>query len=131
MEFLLLDEQINLMLAKLELCDETCGLKHSKIDPAENHPAVDYLCQGLGNQKTNEIQQELRIPVCAECVEALYNPDWILCYCTYCHASQWIYRPYSKIEHPEGNGIYWMDICPFCAEVANEWKGGHKTDGQD
>ena len=128
MEFRELDQQLGEMIARLELEGETCGLKHSEADPAENHPAVDFLCQGLGDQETGEVKQELRIPVCKECAEALYDTDWILCYCTYCHKSQWIYRPYSKIEHPEGNGIYWLDVCPFCAEIMNEWKEGESID---
>ena len=123
MNFELLDENLGLMMAKVELMGETCHLKHSKDDPAENHPAVDYLCQRLGDQRTGEVTSEIRIPVCAECVEALHNEDWILAYCTYCNKSQWIYRPYAKVEHPKGNGIYWMDVCPHCAEIANEYKG--------
>jgi hypothetical protein len=121
MDFTLLDEQLGLLVAKFELEGETCHLKHSKVDPAENHPAVDYLCQKFGDKETGEARQEIRIPVCAECAEALYDENWILMYCTYCHASQWIYRPYAKIEHPPGNGIYWLDICPHCATVEDEY----------
>jgi hypothetical protein len=121
MDFETLDENLGLLMAKLELEGEHCRLKHSKADPAENHPAVDYLCQKLGDQETGEVKQEIRIPVCKECAEALYDEDWILCYCTYCHESQWIYRPYSKVEHPEGNGIYFLDICPHCAVVEDTY----------
>lgn len=116
-EFTKLDENLGLMMARAELEGEHCHLKHSKFDPAEDHPAVDYLVQSLGDQKTGQIKQELRIPICAECSEALYDEEWILCYCTYCNHSQWIYRPYSKMHHPEGNGIYFMDACPYCAEI--------------
>ncbi len=116
-----LDRNIELMIATLELEGETCHLKHSSVDPAENHPAVNYLCQNLGNKETGEVSQQLRIPICQECVEALYDPDWILFYCVYCHKSQWLYRPLAKQEYPEGNGIYWMDVCPFCAEVKDEY----------
>ena len=123
MDFMDLDYNIELMMAKLELEGKTCCLKHSRYDPAENHPAVEYLCQKLGDQKTGVETQELRIPICKECVDALNNPDWILAYCTYCQESQWIYRPKAKTHHPEGNGIYWLDVCPHCAEVVNEYKG--------
>jgi hypothetical protein len=119
-----LDRSIEMMVARLELDGVCCGLKHSKEDPAENHPAVDYLCQRLGDQKTGEATQELRIPICAECSNALYDEKWILAYCTFCHASQWIYRPKAKTTHPEGNGVYWLDVCPHCAEIANEYKEG-------
>jgi len=124
MEFQQLDRLLGEMVARAELSGETCGLKHSEADPAENHLAVDFLCQDLGDQKTGGIKQELRIPICAECAEALLDPNWILCYCVFCQCSQWIYRPYAKTKHPEGNGIYFMDVCPFCAEVINEWREG-------
>jgi len=122
MDFTELDFNFEMMMARVELAGEDCHLKHSHLDPVENHPAVDYLCQKLGDTKTDIEIQELRIPICQECVEALYDEDWILAYCTYCHASQWIFRPRSKVEHPPGNGIYWMDVCPHCAEIANEYK---------
>jgi len=119
----ILDETLDMFVARVELESETCGLKHSKEDPAENHKAVDYLVQNLGDTKTKESLQQLRIPVCSECIEALNNTDWILMYCTYCHKSQWTYRPLAKYNYPEGNGIYWLDVCPFCAEIATEYKG--------
>ena len=122
MNFENLDEQLNLMIARLELDGETCGLKHSEQDPSENHPAINYLCQNIGDQKIGIEFQQLQVPICEECTEALSDTDWILAYCTNCLKSQWIYRPYSKVYHPEGNGIYWMDVCPFCAEVANEYE---------
>lgn len=116
-----LNDSLELMMARLELDDTTCGLKHSKEDPAENHPAVNYLCQHLGTD--GEATSGIRIPICQECEEALSDYNWILAYCTNCNKSQWIYRPKSKVQHPEGNGIYWCDVCPHCAEIANEYKG--------
>lgn len=118
-----LDESLNTMMAGLELENSICGLKHSTKDPAENHPAVDFLVQNLGSTKSGEVSQQLRIPVCSECIEALGDEDWILMYCTYCHKSQWVYRPKAKYNYPKGSIIYWLDVCPFCAEVANEYKG--------
>ena len=122
MDLNLLDEQLNMMLSRAELEGETCGLKHSKEDPSENHPAMNFLCQKLGNKKTKEGHQELRIPICEECSEALYDTDWILVYCTYCQKSQWISRGLAKKSYPPGNKVYFLDVCPFCAEVANEYK---------
>jgi hypothetical protein len=119
-DFTLLDSSLSDMVAQVELEGQTCGLKHSKHDPAENHPAVDYLCQNLGDTKSKEATSQIRIPICEECAEALYDPDWILAYCIYCNRSQWIYRPMAKTKHPEGNGIYWCDVCPFCAEVTDQ-----------
>jgi hypothetical protein len=120
--FDVLTEDLGYLLARVELEGETCGLKHSKYDPAENHEAVDYLVQNLGDQKTGEVTQQIRIPVCQECIEALSDPNWILVYCTYCHKSQWICRRLAKNEYPDGNLIYWADVCPFCAEIADEYK---------
>ena len=116
-----LDIDLDTMIAHLELENETCHLKHSKQDPAENHKAINYLCQRLGDQELKVAGQELRIPICKECVEALYNNNWILVYCTYCHQSQWIYRPIAKREYPEGNNIYWLYICPHCAVVEDQF----------
>lgn len=111
-----LNMQLERMIALIELEDTTCGLKHSTEDPGENHQAVDYLCQRLGDRKSKNAHQEIRVPVCQECVEALNDPDWILMYCTYCNKSQWVYRPLAKRGYPEGNQILWLDICPFCVE---------------
>jgi len=118
----MVDEQINNMMDRIELEGETCHLKHSKEDPSENHPVIDYLCQNLGDQYSGESIHQLRIPICKECLEALNDPLWILVYCTNCNNSQWIYRPYAKLNYPDGNGVYWLDVCPFCAEIANEYK---------
>lgn len=118
-----LDENLNMMMAQIELDNSTCGLKHSVEDPAEDHPAVDYLVQNLGDPRTGEVYHQLRIPICEECMVALEHPDWILMYCVNCHKSQWVYRKKAKYKYPEGNRIYWLDVCPFCAEVANEYKG--------
>jgi len=121
-DFTLLDRSLNDAMARIELEGLNCGLKHSVDDPVENHKAVDYLCQNMGNLKTKVPTSQIKIPVCAECVEALYDPNWILAYCMYCNRSQWIYRPLAKNEYPEENGMYWMDLCPFCAEVMDEYK---------
>jgi len=122
MDLTILDENLNFMIASLELDGEECHLKHGPAG-TKNPPAVDYLCQRLGNKNSSEVSQELRIPICKECAEALQDTDWILAYCTYCHKSQWIYRPLAKLYYPPGNGIYWMDVCPHCAEIATEYDG--------
>jgi hypothetical protein len=119
----ILDEQLSNLVAQAELVNETCGLKHSEEDPAENHGAVDFLTQRLGDPQITEIHEELRIPVCKECIEALYDEDWILAYCVNCHKSQWIYRPLAKKEYQPGNLIFWLDVCPFCAEIADKYQG--------
>jgi len=115
-------EDLNFILEHAELENETCHLKHSKEDPAENHEAVEYLCQHLGDKNTDAVYQEIRVPVCLECAEALLNPKWILMYCVFCFRSQWVYRPLAKYNYPPGNLVYWLDVCPFCAEIVNEAK---------
>lgn len=120
MDIQILSEDLNFILEHAELENETCNLKHSKEDPAENHSAVEYLCQRLGNKKTDTVYQEIRVPVCLECVEAIDNPDWILIYYIYCFKSQWVYRPFAKYHYPSGNLVYWLDTCPFCAEIADK-----------
>jgi hypothetical protein len=122
MDIQISSDDLNFILEKAELENETCHLKHSNEDPAENHPAVEYLCQRLGNKKTDTVYQEIRVPVCLECAEAIDNPKWILMYCVFCFKSQWVYRPFAKYYYPPGNLIYWLDVCPFCAEIVNEAK---------
>ena len=117
-----LDERINNIILAAELEGEFCGLKHSRDDPSENHPATNYLCQRLGNNITKEVIQELRVFICNECSEALMDKEWILVYCVFCHKSQWINRNRAKYSYPPGNLIYWIDVCPFCAEIADEYK---------
>jgi len=115
-------EDLNFILEHAEIENETCNLKHSKQDPAENHKAVEYLCQRLCDKNTGAAYQEIRVPVCLECAEAIVNPEWILMYCIFCFKSQWVYRPLAKYNYPPGNLVYWLDVCPFCAEVVNEAK---------
>lgn len=121
MDFYNIKENLEDMVANLELEGEHCYLKHSSVDPAENHPAVDYLCQRLGNIEFKIAHHELRIPICQECIEALYDENWILVFCSNCTKSQWIYRPKAKLIHPPGNGIYLLDVCPHCAEISNQY----------
>lgn len=118
-----LDEQLSYLVAHAELSGVSCGLKHSEEDPAENHKAVDFLVQKLGNPQTDEMYQELRIPICGECSEALHDENWILAYCVNCHKSQWICRSLAKKEYRPGNIIFWLDVCPFCAEIADVYQG--------
>lgn len=118
----LLDSALDNLVAQAELEGATCALKHSKFDPSGNHPAVNYLCQGVGDTETKVTEYAVRIPICEECMEALYNEDWILVYCINCNKSQWIYRPLAKRGHQGGNIIYWLDVCPHCAEIANKYK---------
>ena len=120
MDTSILYKDLNFILERAEIENETCHLKHSKEDPSENHKAVEYLCQRLGDKNTGTIYQEIRVPVCLECAEAIVNPKWILMYCVFCFKSQWVYRPFAKYNYPPGNLVYWLDCCPYCAEIANK-----------
>jgi len=107
--------------AMLELEGEKCCLKHGTDDPAENHPAVDFICQNIGREEVTDdgisvdvIEATLRIPVCKECIEALYGDDWVLLYCVGCNSSQWVCKRLSKRIYPPGLHIKWMDVCPNC-----------------
>lgn len=116
------DNVFNKIMAFAHLTDRTCGLKHSKEDSAKEHPAIDYLCQNIGNKVTGEYVEQLQIPVCEECVNALSDENWILVYCLECNNSQWIYRPKAKKNYPEGNLVYWLNECPHCIEVKDKYK---------
>jgi len=114
--------------AIIDLIDIHCHLKHSKEDPAENHPAVDYLGQNFGNESSTDmghaisdtaVDMSIRIPICQECTEALLSEDWVLLYCTHCNSSQWICKKYSQRMYPFWLHIKWMDECPICYKVKN------------
>jgi predicted RNA-binding Zn-ribbon protein involved in translation (DUF1610 family) len=113
----LFEMELDLLTAQANLDNETCGLKHIKSDPAENHPAVDYLCNRMGytDPDGNAVADaELRIPVCADCVDALLGNEWILFYCVHCGESQWMLKEKAKNGYPEDTKIIALRSCPIC-----------------
>lgn len=117
------NDTIDELHARIDIQNEHCHLKHSDEDPAEDHPAIDYLCQGFG---FGEIETEsIRIPICAECVEALLGDEWILLYCLHCNSSQWVKRSLAKYQYPFWLHIKWMDVCPICYEAEQEFHDDH------
>lgn len=103
-------------LAGISLEGEICRLNHG--DDKERL-AVDYLCHSIGYNLpdgTNEIDSELRIPVCQECVDALSSNEWLLFYCTGCNASQWLFKPAAKKDYGDIN-IIALQKCPKCIVV--------------
>lgn len=102
------------LIDNIELEGTNCVLDH-KDD--KKRKAVDYLCQRF-KDKHGKID-ELKIPVCGECAEALYGNEWVLCFCIYCGRSQWIYRPLAKLQYGKDVHVIWMDICPWCSEVTD------------
>lgn len=112
---LILNESIDISIAKMELLNEECGLSHGPKHLVPKKPlAVDYLCQMFGFSEEKTITDELRIPICAECIEGLYSGDWVLLYCITCNNSQWVYKPESKLDFNPGVSVVWMDECPKC-----------------
>ena len=107
--------------AILELKGEKCHLKHSPHDLAENHQAVDFICQDIGREIMTDdgimvevLEATLRIPICKECAEALYGDDWVLLYCVGCNNSQWVCKRLSSRVYADGLHIKWVDMCPNC-----------------
>lgn len=113
-----LEDHLDEHIAKLELLNEKCYLKHApstmEIEPPQ---AVDYLCQYFGYNKERSITEMLRIPICDECVRGLYDPNWALMYCITCNNSQWVWKPDSSLDfHTD---VVWVDECPYCNDENN------------
>ena len=114
-ETLSLEDSLDKYMAKLELLSEPCHLKHAPTKLKQKVPmAIDYISQDFGFNKEHIITEQLRIPVCKECIRGLYNPNWALIYCIRCNSSQWIWKQNSVIEF--NTDIVWLDICPKCKE---------------
>lgn len=111
---MIIDGLIDDFLAKTDLENELCNLKHGEGDPLEDHPAVDYLCQPFGDMESGAVYDLIRIPICAECVASLYSNEWVLFYCVECNSSQWLYKPWAKREYPSETHVIWLPKCPMC-----------------
>lgn len=101
----------------LELINETCHLKHSRMDPAENHPAVEFLCQHIGHLESEDssvIDYTIQIPICEECAEALQGDEWVLLFCLNCSKSQWVLRALAKKVYHKDQHVVFMEECPCC-----------------
>lgn len=108
----LLDTFLHEFLAKVELHGECCGLKHSEKFPRQEYIATNYLCQQYGVDGICD--GIISIPVCDECVEALYDENWILFYCVNCNESQWLLRSKAKKEYSKDKNVYFFKKCPHC-----------------
>jgi len=106
-------EQVNL-LAELGAKGNACMLKHK--DPIPK--AVDYIVIPFGNE---EGADNFTIPVCQECLDGFIDPKWLLIYCLKCMASQWLYKPFAKLQYFNRStgkmysGII-LDGCPECSD---------------
>lgn len=109
------DERLDELLAMINLIDECCHLNHGlDITPP---PAVDYLCQYVGKIKESVgiADSLLRIPICEECITALYDEDWLLFYCLVCNSSQWLIKSKAKKHYPKWESVKFLSMCPKCA----------------
>lgn len=113
MDFMdILDVEMDELLAKIDLLGKVCQLNHSIEDPPE---AVDYLCQYIGKQDDPGIEPMLlRIPICEECVRALYDEDWLLFYCLTCNSSAWLLKSKAKKLYPKWESVKFFHTCPNC-----------------
>ena len=104
------------IIDNIELLDEICALDHKDDN---KYKAVDYLCQSF-KDKVDRIDI-LKIPICAECAEALCGNEWVLIYCIYCNKSQLVYKPKAKLKYKDSVHVIWLDICPWCTEVTDDY----------
>ncbi len=108
-----LEDSLDKHISKLDLLNEPCHLRHGPTE-IKVPMAVDYISQNFGFNKEHNITEQLHIPICKECIQGLYDPDWALIYCIGCNASQWIWKPTSIIEFY--TDVVWLDVCPKCKE---------------
>lgn len=115
----LLEKRLNEFIAKTELLTEVCYLNHNGENPPK---ATNYLCQYVGHYKEKVATGLLRIPICDECIAALYDSDWLLFYCLNCNSSQWLIKSKAKKYYPEWESVKFLAQCPNCFNVEKELK---------
>jgi hypothetical protein len=127
-----LDGALDFFIAKMNLIYEKCHLNHGPgVEPPD---AVNYLCQRLDNlnepgydsmdpsllaipefkKNLDDLGESLRIPICSECEEALYDEHWLLFYCLKCNSSQWLIKSRAKKLYPHWESIRFLAGCPIC-----------------
>lgn len=111
-------EEKFVLLAELE--DSHCELNHGPEDDPTEHPAVDYITIPLGDIEKREVQNELVIPVCVECLQALQGDEWTLLYCFDCASSAWVNQEYAKLKYENmitkaHYHIIMLRGCPKCS----------------
>lgn len=117
------------LLAELATEDIKCELNHGPDTDDVFYQAVSYIILPLGRKENNDTykqEDELSIPVCKECAEALNENEWTLVYCVSCLSNQWIARQYSKMNYR--HHILWLQGCPKCT---NEFGGLYFSDGNN
>lgn len=108
-----LDTHLDHLIAEIGLIGEKCHLNHGIGEKTPD--AVEYLCQYIGKQDDLDIKPDLlRIPICNECINALYDEDWLLFYCLTCNSSQWLLKSKAKKLYPKWESIRFLHTCPNC-----------------
>lgn len=109
--------------AMIETTESSCELNHGPGTNKQDYPAVDQIVLPIG-YKENEITEvqirELYIPICQECLNGLYDKNWVLIYCLDCLESQWVYKPKAKLDYmnkltEKSHNIIWLKGCPKCS----------------
>jgi len=113
-----IDEALDFFIAKMNLIYEDCHLNHGLgVKPPR---ATEYLCQWVGPK--DQPTDLLRIPICVECAEALYDEKWLLFYCLNCNSSQWLLKSKAKKYYPIWESIRFLSECPICTENKEKLK---------
>jgi hypothetical protein len=109
-------DQFDRLALLAELDHEICRLNHGRTETKALHKAHDYLAVPFGDTTKNgknEAAQELVIPVCLECIEALQGEEWTLLFCIECGESRWVFREAAKNNYR--HHVLWLKGCPECA----------------
>ena len=110
-----LDANLDYLLSKLNLVGVTCHLNHGVGEKPPS--AMEYLCQYIGKQDDPDtIPELLRVPICEECVIALYDENWLLFYCLTCDSSQWLLKSKARKLYPKWESVRFLHTCPNCDE---------------
>ena len=111
--------EIDKLVLLAELEGETCGLNHGEDD--EDHFAVDYLTIPMASVKDPEDKFDTTIPICQDCLNALYGDEWTLLFCLDCGSSAWVLQAAAKLKYTHlqsGKHYHMLGLkgCPHCSK---------------
>jgi len=104
-------DEFDLIQSMMNIQDDFCALWHMKGE--EIPRAVDYIVQNLGYSESNTVTEQIRIPICKECLDALNSGEWVLFYCVQCNQSRWHNCSHSYKDWGN-NVIKFFNGCPSC-----------------
>jgi hypothetical protein len=111
-----IDDKLFEFMSIVELNNEVCHLKHTPSSNDEEYLAVNYLCQTMGFD--DDIDSQIRIPICEECSYALCGKEWLLFYCIGCNSSQWLLKSKARRYYDPDTSVMWLKSCPNCYTVS-------------